>query len=126
MREFKFRIFDLEDNKMYQNRDFEGIDFVDKYARLENGFIDLDNAVVMQYTGYADSKGQDIYEGDILAYMDYWWIRIEYENGGFMVRDVDKVRYNNKITNTHISDFDLSKWRIIGNVYENKELFLNI
>ena len=41
MREFKFRIFDLEDNKMYQNRDFEGIDFVDKYARLENGFIDF-------------------------------------------------------------------------------------
>ena len=78
----------------------------------------------MQYTGYKDIKEQEIYEGDILAYQDYWWVRIEYDNGAFMVRDVDKVRYNNRILNEDIGNFDISKWRVIGNIYENKELFL--
>ena len=53
-------------------------------------------------------------------------IWIEYDNGTFMVRDVDKVRYNNRICNEYIGSFDISKWRVIGNIYENKELFLNI
>ena len=89
-------------------------------------WVHSDTCIIMQYTGYKDIKGQEIYEGDILAHQDYWWIRIEYSNGAFMVRDVDKVRYNNRICNEYIGNFDISKWRVIGNIYENKKFFLNI
>ena len=39
----------------------------------------------------------------------------------------DKItEIDNKICNEYIGSFDISKWRVIGNIYENKELFLNI
>ena len=87
-------------------------------------WVHSDTCIIMQYTGFKDIKGQEIYEGDILAHQDYWWVKIEYDNGAFMVRDAAKVRYNNRICNEYIGNFDISKWRVIGNIYENKELFL--
>lgn len=123
MREIKFRVWDKNDKKMI---DIGRIDIADGSCRpyiFEGEFYDYWNDVeLMQYTGFKDIKGQEIYEGDILAHQDYWWIRIEYDSGSFMVRDVDKVRYNNKICNIPIGDFDISKWRVIGNIYENPEL----
>ena len=134
MREFKFRVWDIEDNEMFYNKDICFISPYDNLVRIENDEYNFmgsyakygSNLILMQYTGFKDIKGQEIYEGDILAHQDYWWIRIEYDSGSFMVRDVDKVRYNNKICNIPIGDFDISKWRVIGNIFENKELFLNI
>lgn len=131
MRKLKFRAWEEAENKMYKcivgNNDNEDNDFICPMLWIKGeGWVHSDTCKIMQYTGFKDIKGQEIYEGDILAYLDYWWIRIEYDNGSFMVRDVDKVRYNNKICNIPIGDFDISKWRIIGNIYENKELFLNI
>lgn len=130
MRKFKFRAWEEAENKMYKcivgNSDMNDDEFICPliWDDKRKEWLHSDTCKIMQYTGVKDLKGQEIYEGDILAHMDYWWIRIEYENGSFMVRDVDKVRYANKICNSHISDFDLTKWRVIGNVYENKELFL--
>lgn len=132
MRNIKFRLWDISNKVMY-NKVIVGNypDIVPMVWCEYNGETDwyhIEPKVckVMQYTGYKDIKGQEIYEGDILAHQDYWWVKIEYDNGSFMVRDVDKVRYNNKICNVHIGDFDISKWRIIGNIFENKELFLEI
>lgn len=131
MRKLKFRAWEEAENKMYKcivgNNDNEDNDFICPMIWIKGeGWVHSDTCKIMQYTGFKDIKGQEIYEGDILAYLDYWWIRIEYDNGSFMVRDADKVRYNNKICNIPIGHFDISKWRIIGNIYENKELFLNI
>ena len=130
---FKFRAWEETENKMYKcivgNTDTDDDDnFICPLIWIEEikDWVHSHTCVVMQYTGYKDIKGQEIYEGDILAHQDYWWIRIEYDNGAFMVRDVDKVRYNNRICNEYIGNFDISKWRVIGNIYENKELFLNI
>lgn len=77
---------------------------------------------IRQYTGFKDVRGNKIYEGDILALDCFWSVRVEYEKGSFMVRDVDKVRYNNLIRNCHIGDFNISEWKIIGNIYDNPEL----
>ena len=120
MREIKFRVWDKNDKKMI---DIGRIDIAYGSCRpyiFRGEFYDYWNDVeLMQYTGFKDIKGQEIYEGDILAHQDHWWIRIEYDSGSFMVRDVDKVRYNNKICNIHIGDFDISKWRVIGNICLN-------
>lgn len=130
-RVIKFRAWESIDNKMHKcivgNTDRMDDDWICPLIWIEekNEWLHSDTCVIMQYTGFKDIKGQEIYEGDILAHQDYWWIRIEYDNGSFMVRDVDKVRYNNRICNCPIGDFNISEWRIIGNIYENKELFLD-
>ena len=129
MRKLKFRAWEELENKMYKcivgNNDYKDNDFICPLIWTEeNNWVHSDTCKIMQYTGFNDIKGQEIYEGDILAHQDYWWIKIEYDSGSFMVRDVDKVRYNNKICNIPIGEFDISKWRVIGNIYENKELYL--
>ena len=128
MRKFKFRAWEESEGRMYKcivgNTDDNDNDFICPLIWIEErrDWVHSDTCKIIQYTGYKDIRGQEIYEGDILAYQDYWWIRIEYDSGSFMVRDVDKVRYNNKICNIPIGDFDISKWRVIGNIYENKRL----
>ena len=129
---FKFRAWDKSDKRMYKcivgNADKEDDDYICPLIWVEerHSWVHSDTCIIMQYTGYKDIKGQEIYEGDILAHQDHWWIRIECDNGAFMVRDVDKVRYNNRVCNEYIGNFDISKWIVIGNIYENKKLFLNI
>ena len=124
---FKFRAWEESEKRMYKciagNTDIndDGICPLIWIEEMKD-WVHSDTCIIMQYTGYKDIKGQEIYEGDILAHQDYWWVRIEYDNGSFMVRDVDKVRYNNRILNEYIGSFDISKWKIIGNIYENKEL----
>ena len=77
---------------------------------------------VGQYTGFKDSNGKEIYENDILEKDLYWSIRIEYDEGSFMVRDLDKVRYANLCLNWYIGGFDLNGWEVIGDIHSNQEL----
>lgn len=133
MREFKFRIWDTSNKEMYNKvivgnyPDTAPMVWCDYNGKPDWYHIEPKVCKVMQYTGYKDVKGQEIYEGDILAHQDYfWWVRIEYYNGSFMVRDVKRIRYTNKVCGKHIGDFDTSKLRVIGNIYENEELFLEL
>lgn len=108
---------------MVGNTDNEDDDYICPIIWInKRGWVHSDTCKIMQYTGYKDVKGQEIYDGDILAHQNYWQVRIEYDNGSFMVRDLDPVRYDNKICNAYISNFDISKWKVIGNIYENKKL----
>ena len=127
----KFRAWEESQKRMYKcivgNNDNLDDEFICPLVWVEEKmeWLHSDTCKIMQYTGYKDVRGKEIYEGDILAYLehqDYWWVRIEYYNGSFMIRDADKIRYNNKIYEKHISDINISKWRIIGNIYENKGL----
>lgn len=129
-REIKFRIYDTDEKEMFYQEDIDYIDFFTGivFIREDDGYDYLldyksDDGKLMQYTGLKDKNGKEIYEGDILGRHEYWPIRIEYDKGCFMVRDLDKVRYNNLILNVPICNFEsINDWKVIGNIYENPEL----
>ena len=60
MREFKFRSYNKATEKMMP------WEFISKVKNLHK-LITLNHVEVMQFTGFKDSKGNDIYEGDILS-----------------------------------------------------------
>ncbi len=66
MREIKFRVWDRDDNEMLDWADIHGKSFhtgLSTWAVLSGTFKHL---MTMQYTGLKDSKGVEIYEGDIV------------------------------------------------------------
>ena len=130
MRELKFRAWDKRTKELIQIQGFKYVG--EKHIQLF--YFDTDGCsttctcekefiVLIQYTGLKDKNGTEIFEGDILHAEGYWDIRIEFEIGSFTCRSLDKVQYVNRIVDVPIGKFDLlSKFEVIGNIYENPEL----
>ena len=129
MREIKFRAWDPINKEMWAfvyptwNGNVEGKKelFFDKVAKVEMMPTDNDDQpILMQYTGFRDQYGSQVYDGDV----------IEWSEGifGYIKRGV--VRWDDAIpgwsvTNTtsgfgYILREQMPK--IIGNIYENPEL----
>ncbi len=129
MREYKFRCWDTENKEMLkvQELDFEDTFYggrlsirTDKY----NDYFDMEDMVLMQYTGLKDKNGKEIYEGDIvkfrfkedreefpdlIGYIEYQStfaaFRIMSNQGSFKI-DITEIKFIEKI----------------GNIYDNPEL----
>lgn len=78
-----------------------------------------------QYTGLKDSKGTEVYEGDILeldiddkekAVKNRMYVVWQEDTAGFMFRNVE----NNLMIIYHTEIVD--NWKVIGNIYENPEI----
>ena len=134
MREFKFRVWSEEDNKMFYNEDIWFINPHDKLVRIENdeynfigGYAKEDeDLVLMQYTGIKDMYGKEIYEGDILE-DKYGNVisKIAYNKGVFSViekhnRITDPIDYF--ATRKCVNGAYIKNMIVIGNIYENKDL----
>lgn len=125
MRDIKFRAYVKASGVMREvlGLHYNGKDLWLKYGEDKNIMATTEEVEIMQYTGLKDKNGKEIYEGDILAREFYWSLRVEFDKGSFMVRDLDEVRYNNLICNFHINLFnDIEEYEVVGNIYENPNL----
>lgn len=105
MREIKFRAWDKETESMLE-LDLQAPD-------ISEVFIQQDKYSLQQYTGLKDSKGKEIYEGDIVKHK-------KKELSGQVVYEEFAFK-----TKSHMSSWYLTNWyelEVIGNIYENGDL----
>lgn len=79
-----------------------------------------DEIVLMQSTGLKDKNGKEIFEGDILKSNKYI-TSVFYERGAYCVKFSRTP--NTTVTMNVISFIEKYKTKILGNIYENPELF---
>lgn len=131
MREIKFRAWDKEIKFMldwgYGNLiSFDGIPYEEAEVKYNTPHIEIsknENLIPMQYTGLKDKAGKEIYEGDILKFIDdetipdkptecitnvFWWNEMS--------------RFDLKNTYMKFNFTNNEYFEIIGNIYENSEL----
>lgn len=135
MRDIKYRAFWKEMRKMVEvhslNSDGEIGFFINvRYSKLKELYVlDLPTQYeLMQYTGLKDMDGVEIYEGDIIEAVNF------VHKPKTVVKWSDKatgyvpfIEQNFDLDYTNLSYWhDLSRNRVIGNIYENTELMEDI
>ena len=128
-RVFKFRAWDPEEQLMF----LFGPYVTGSTVSLE-AFVDLNNisereVVLMLWTGFTDSEGRDIYEGDVIRCNGITWeVRWMKDRGNWQAYDITGSYASIWLSEmmswgTHAKKND-STWRqtILGNIYENPEL----
>jgi hypothetical protein len=108
---FKFRAWDKTEKEMiYGWTDLEMDDFFRKHYEL------------MQWTGLTDSRGKDVYEGDIVnvSYYATTLGEVIFYNGAYRLKDtLTDVHYPFILTPPYPPNY----WcEILGHVFENHEL----
>ncbi|ORN25080.1 YopX protein [Lentilactobacillus parabuchneri] len=87
----------------------------------------IDEYIVEQFTGLKDRNGQDVYEGDILAWHSNvcrkqdWVGLVQYRGAGFVVQD-DPKEFSTPTWLEVACSKDANIVEIIGNIHENPEL----
>ena len=90
-----------------------------EYGNLVGG-VYMKNHVLVKSTGFKDIEGKEIYEGDIIRYWDnfderYKLAIIKFDKGGFIITN-NRINWDIGLTNKD------DKIKIVGNIYENKDL----
>ena len=127
MREIKFRAW-VKDGK--EIVDVEEIDFMNKvinyiyndYKNNEQEIIGayFEDIELLEYSGLKDMKGKEIYEGDIIKFLngifEVIWCN---EKASFMLKNKEYKEFLNFIYENN------NGMEIVGNIYENPELMEN-
>jgi len=131
-REIKFKACDKETNRMFDvqllqffgkenNLDAcwtNGVDF-DGETTLEKGpnLNNLENLILLQYTGLKDQNDVDVFEGDILKFRN-----IFDDQGYFKKAVVMFVDGAFECNYSLLKMYTKNTFEVIGNIYENPEL----
>ena len=115
MREIKFRIWDNTFKEWYVS----GVSLWELFNLSEDAlFREIEwshlaqRLVFLQYTGLKDIEGKEVYEGDIIEYNPIDSTAIKRA----------EVKYNKMIGQFEPLPKIFGKCKILGNVYENKNL----
>jgi uncharacterized phage protein (TIGR01671 family) len=116
MREIKFRAF--WNKKMHQ---VESVLSGGRCALLTTGQTHRNvcvdnNMALMQYTGLKDKNGKEIYEGDIVKFRDEM-SKVVFHDSEFSLDFGDKY-----IQHALLTEANIIKIEVIGNIHENPEL----
>ena len=120
MREIKFKVWDKVNKIMV---DMHAMEY---FAKTETR--NQDRFELMQYTGLKDKNGKEIYEGDIIRYLDF---DMGIEGAGDEYQNQGIVKYDDNLAMFYVSNRNEVEmenlWlddnlEIIGNIYENKDL----
>ena len=121
MREIKFRAWH-KGKKIIGN--VLGIDILHKEIFFSNEnvdcyeHVDFKNIELMQYTGLKDKNGKEIYEGDIVKFLngifEVIWCN---EKASFMLKNKEFKEFLNFIYENN------NGMEIVGNIYQNLELY---
>lgn len=131
MREYKFRVWDTENKEMLKVQE---LDFEDTFygGRLSirtdqyNDYFDIEDMILMQYTGLKDKNGKEIYEGDII--FDSFYERkakVVFLEGAFWLDYIEDFKEYETIHKRYqlLANYDnKSVLEVIGNIYDNKKL----
>lgn len=160
MREIKFRAYDKENRTMHEviELNFNQNGLIDGVLKKRAGrfyfnkrtLVDgtnIDDVVLMQYTGLKDKNGKEIYEGDVIEFVweehSCWGDEgtykgyVQHDDGGYEVVYINRKEYTltkdgYKHPNSKSDELQsFIRWtdevncEVIGNIYENPELLLD-
>ena len=125
MREIKFRAWDNEKNKYtynfhcydfrYHTNDGENFKLVCSGLKDNGDYYELG---LEQFTGLKDKNDAEIYEGDILEYVNGTIFQVVYENTAYLMKSLNVAGMYWELAEL-ISDI---RYKIIGNIHKNPEL----
>ena len=130
MRDIKFRAWDTENKEMLkvQELDFEDTFYGGRLSirvDMYNDYFDMEDMILMQYTGLKDKNGKEIYEGDIVAIQFQRATKtknalIEYSEkyAAFIITHTKEIKHENE----NLGDYQMQNFEVIGNIYDNPEL----
>lgn len=125
-RTIKFRGWDQNTKEMFEvgNIDFNKVshDGQEWFHRVGEGYTDLrhtDHVILMQFTGFTDKNGKEIYEGDFVSIWGAKPVEVKWS---------DSITNCGECTEVQATGFDLEEFctgeerEVIGNIYENPNL----
>lgn len=134
MRTLKFRAWSVRHNIMLNSKTLHELLKVELDIKTNS----TDNLLLMQFTGFVDFSGKEIYEGDILEYVGIFregqrirnLVEFNTECGGWYgkrtaqtIADILTEQHNDEWKRSlNYAIHENQRVFVIGNIYENPEL----